>query len=163
MDRLADIRDKIHGFINRGTNLVLFGPAGTGKDHLAASLLWQAAYLGARIAAFTGPQLWSRTRDLIGDGGSESQLLNCLREPNVVLISDPTSPGKSLTDAQADWLYRIVDRRYRDLKPTWLTANVADRKDAETKLTVQVWDRLRDGAVTVDCNWPSYRKPERQI
>jgi hypothetical protein len=52
----------------------------------------------------------------------------------------------------------LIDDRYNDCKPTLVTMNVADGKEADTKLGSPILDRLRHGAITIKCEWPSYRK-----
>ena len=51
-----------------------------------------------------------------------------------------------------------IDRRYRDLKATVMTLNVATRKEAEDRLSPNIVDRLAHGAMAIHCNWPSYRR-----
>jgi hypothetical protein len=55
-----------------------------------------------------------------------------------------------------------VDYRYSHRKPIWLTLNVADGAEAELRMGAQTVDRLRDGALVLFCNWPSYRKADHQ-
>jgi DNA replication protein DnaC len=59
---------------------------------------------------------------------------------------------------QLSMLFRIIDRRYRDLKATVMTLNVATRAEAETRLSPNIVDRLAHGAMAIHCNWPSYRR-----
>ena len=41
----------------------------------------------------------------------------------------------------------------------WVTVNVNSRAELDSRMGVQLADRLVDGALTLFCNWPSYRKP----
>lgn len=76
----------------------------------------------------------------------------------MLAISDPTPPlGEVRSDWQRSLLFRIVDRRYRDLKPTWVTINAASAEEAEKRLTPNIIDRLSHDAVIVRCNWKSFR------
>jgi DNA replication protein DnaC len=160
---VSDIAHDIERHIAAGQNIVFFGPPGTGKDRLLASLIRAALHARKSVRFVSGANLWASTRDLIDRAVSEQSFLREFTAPDVLCISDPIPPGTSLSEFQASWLYRIVDGRYRDLKPVWVTANVADRKEGEMRMTPQVWDRLRDGAITIHCNWPSFRRPEKQI
>jgi hypothetical protein len=56
-------------------------------------------------------------------------------------------------------LFRAIDARYRDYRPTWVTINVGGGDEAEDRMGMQLVDRLRDRAVSIHCNWPSHRKP----
>ncbi len=55
-------------------------------------------------------------------------------------------------------MFRIVDKRYRENRPTWLTLNVSSGAEAAERIGVQTYDRLRHSAMGLFCNWPSYRK-----
>ena len=68
-------------------------------------------------------------------------------------------PKGDASQYNADVLMRIVDRRYRDCKPTWLTLNVLDGEEAERRLASPIVDRVRHGSLCLECNWPSYRTP----
>jgi DNA replication protein DnaC len=81
-----------------------------------------------------------------------------MTRPNVLAISDPTPPLGELSDYQRSMLFRVVDRRYRDLRPTWVTINAADSAEAERKIAPNIIDRLAHGALVLRCNWPSYRR-----
>ncbi len=36
--------------------------------------------------------------------------------------------------------------------------NVSSGEEAEKRIGAQIVDRLRDGALSIVCNWPSHRK-----
>jgi hypothetical protein len=55
-------------------------------------------------------------------------------------------------------LFRVVDARYRQCKPTWITVNAVGRTELDRRMGAQTADRITDGAVALFCNWPSYRK-----
>lgn len=150
----ANVSDRIE----TGEGLLLFGPKGTGKDHLAICCLREAAKAGYTTFAEDGQSLFQIFRDAIQSEASEKDRIAVYTKPDVLLISDPIPVGASASDYQRTILWRIIDRRYRDLKPTWVTMNVTDPKEAEAKLGGQIVDRLRDGATAVRCEWPSYRK-----
>lgn len=141
-----------------GNGLILIGPPGTGKDHLAIGCLREAAKAGHTVGWVDGHTLYQKFRDLIGSDTQEKSAVDEYTRPGVLLISDPVPQVGSVTEHQLTILWRIVDRRYRDQKPTWATLNALDRAEAERRLAPQVVDRLCDGALVVACNWESYRK-----
>lgn len=148
----------------RGGGLILYGPPGTGKDHLLVSLMRHAilAY-GMRVHWCNGQTLFGDFRDNIDKATSERELLAKYVRPLVLGISDPVPPKGEISSYAASMLYRIIEDRYRELKPTWVTVNVGDAKEASRELSGPILDRLRDTSVAVFCNWPSYRqarKPE---
>lgn len=145
-----------------GAGVVLSGPAGVGKDHLLCAMgVNVALYFGVSVSWTSGADLWASFRDAIGRDRSESYVLSPYQGAGVLVISDPVPPAGTLTEYQAGQLLRLVDWRYRYLRPTWVSLNVSGRKEADERLGVAVADRLRDGALCLACNWPSYRRPAR--
>ena len=145
--------------VDQGKNLVLFGPPGTGKDHLAIALSRKACEAGFVVKWTQGMRIFEKRRDGITLGESEKSLVSQYRQPDVLVISDPIPPYGNLNDGQSEFLFRIIDDRYRAMKPIWVTVNTGDGKELAGKIGVQVVDRLRHGALCLDCNWSSYRKP----
>ncbi|NLX55903.1 MAG: ATP-binding protein [Planctomycetaceae bacterium] len=183
-EALASVQDfagHLDDNLKAGANLILFGPKGTGKDHLLFSLmLYGVIHDGFSVLAVdsgyrclppepdkprrsiswtNGMDMFRRLRDSFGSGGdSESDWQTSYTRPDVLAISDPLPPVGALTDFQKAALFGILDVRYRRLRPVWLTANVASGAELDERLGPQNADRLRDGAVVVRCNWDSYRR-----
>ena len=106
-----------------------------------------------------GVDLFGMFRKTISDDDyTEETLIKRLSTPSILAISDPVPPLGSLTDYQAGMMFRVIDTRYRNLKPTWITVNATDAKELEERMTPQIVDRLKDGALAIFCNWESYRK-----
>jgi len=147
----------IASHIKHGNGLVLYGPAGTGKDHLAIA----AMRIASRQHRVYGR--YSRGVDLYSDirkhQTSEFKVDHYIDTP-LLVISDPVPPRGSLSDAQADGLYEILDKRYRKRRPTWATINISSSDQLSAILGTAVADRLIDNAVCVPCEWPSYRRPQ---
>jgi len=175
---VAAVRDycrNIKQRIAEGTNVLLLGPAGTGKDHLATAVARAAVnecggakdtYCGFRgevhpgfdIQWSNGPALFGEVRDTFDTkGAKEKRIIDRLVRADVLYLSDLLPPGNKLTDFQASIAYQVVDDRYNRGKPTWLTLNVASRAEMEAGLGSAIVDRLIDGAVILQCAWPSYR------
>lgn len=158
VDSLREYCRTIDDQVASGNNVLLFGPKGTGKDHLATCVL-KAAVMAGYTAAWTNGLDWFGTlRDGIDKGSSESAELSKLTVPTVLCISDPLPLFGELTQFQAVQLWRVIDRRYRDLKPTIVTLNVFDRTEAESRMGAALVDRLAHGALALFCNWESHRK-----
>jgi DNA replication protein DnaC len=142
-----------------GTNIVLFGPSGTGKDHLLLGLARVAiTEHHTKVRWQSGQELYSALRDAMKEDYPEGDVLSPYLGASVLLLSDPLPPRGELTEYQAASLFRVIDYRYRNLKPTWVTLNVASGEEAEKRMGVQVVDRLRHGALSLHCSWPSFRK-----
>jgi DNA replication protein DnaC len=141
-----------------GRGLVFLGGVGGGKDHLMAAALYEAA--GKHRAAckwVNGLDLFGDARDRIARKECESEQVEELTGTDILAISDPLPPGGSLTDWQINLLLRVIDRRYRDMRPIFVTVNADDERDADERLTAPVWDRLQECCEVVKCCWASYR------
>ena len=150
--------------VKNGSNLILAGPTGTGKDHLLASTVRESIshmepeYMSMNTFRWTsGPLLFADLRDGMSTKQTEHEILSPLRTAKVLAISDLCLT--TLSDWQVQAVYRVVDHRYNNMKPTWITANVANRQELEEATSRQIVDRLTDGALYVPCDWKSYRKP----
>jgi DNA replication protein DnaC len=153
-------RERLEHHLSTGTNLLLIGPSGAGKDHLLAALAKWACFKHRRTVRWIeGPELYAAAREAIRGDLPEFVLIDDYSRPDVLVLSDPLPPRGQITDAQAELLWRIVHRRYKDLRPIWCSVNVSGEADAAARLAPQIVDRLVDGAVIVRCEWESYRRP----
>lgn len=143
-----------------GRGLILFGPKGTGKDHLAMALATHAIMNhGLDVEWVNGMDLFGRFRDAMDDKDTtEHDLVRHYARRQILYISDPVPPVGNLTEFQAATLFRILDTRYSNMMPTWITVNVTSAAELDARIGAQNGDRLRDGALAIFCNWPSYRK-----
>lgn len=114
---------------------------------------------GLTVDWLNGLELYAEIRRLIGNERDEMAFLRPFRKPSILILSDPLPPKGDASPYNADVLMRIIDERYRAMKPTWLTMNVADGDEAERRLASAVVDRVRDGSLCLECNWPSHRRP----
>jgi len=147
-----------------GGGLVLFGRPGCGKDHLAVA----AGYFGILQHGYSvqwihGLELFEQSRKLIRTDGDESYFVREFVKPKILIVSDPIPPKGDASQYNADVLMRIVDRRYRETRPTWFTLNVLDGEEAERRLASPIVDRVRHGSLCLECNWPSYRQPTGKV
>lgn len=159
IDGMPSLRD--------GGGLILYGPQGTGKDHLQFAMLRHAVLEWGYSAAWRdGMRLQDEMRRAIGDG-NESDLRRRLSEPQILAISDPLPPspdGKGELNAwNLGFLRDVIDRRYSELKSTWFTFNGTSRKDLDPILSPPLAARMVDSSVCIHCNWPTYRKPAREF
>lgn len=156
---IAEYCDGLSQRIECGDGVLLFGPPGTGKDHLLAHLMNFAIRAGKSVKWVNGMDLFGEVRDRMDDERqTERQLVEGLVAPQVLAISDPAPPFGKLTEFQGAMLFRIIDGRYSARLPTWVTLNAANAKEMDDRIGPQVVDRLTDGALVVPCNWATHRK-----
>lgn len=142
--------------------ILFVGPPGAGKDHLAAAAAGYAIRKhGLSVSWINGVEWYARQRDRINGPGTEAAEVAKLVAPDVLLISDPIPPDTALTSYQAQMLYQVVDRRYRNLKATWATVNAKNKSDLASRLTGPIADRLNHDAAVIQCWWESYRTAAR--
>lgn len=140
-----------------GTNVMLVGTCGTGKDHLCFCVANAAHKAGMRINWINGEELFADARDSMDGRSTEAELVAKYTQPDFLWLSDPVPLRGELTEWQMRFLYRIIDSRYRSLKPILLTANADSQADLLKKLGSQIADRLMDSAIRCFCKWKSHR------
>lgn len=159
VQHVRDYMFEIEQRVADGSGLFLIGPPGTGKDHLMVAVLFAAINKGLNALWVDGMELFAGSRDNIDTAKTEASWLSTYTKPDLLAISDPVPPLGSVKEGfQLATLFSIIDRRYRDLKPTLMTLNVSDRDEAERRMAPNIVDRLAHGAMVLRCDWPSYRK-----
>lgn len=156
--RLRELSRDVEALASEGRGLVLYGAVGTGKDHLLAAMLYAAAARGVPCAWASGQELYGRIRDGMDAGSREEDFFRELCRPQVLAISDPIPPSGAPSAWNLSQLYRLLDRRYRLLRSTWVSLNATSAEDADAKLSAPLFDRLRDGAELLPCFWPTFRR-----
>lgn len=163
LEQLKDYALNSVKHISEGKNVVLYGPKGAGKDHLLMGLA-RAVAIQAGFAPYwvNGIELFSQMQDEACGRGFRQILddRDDYQKTPLLYISDPLPPTGVLSEFQQAGLYRIVDYRYSNLKPIWMTLNVSDGAEAEARMGAQVVDRLRHDGLLLECNWPSFRESQ---
>ena len=151
---LDDLPDRME----RGENVIAFGPVGGGKDFFAAGMMRTAVLkYGLSCWWVNGLDFFGDMRDQIGHDGTERDILRGLIAADILVMSDPLPVAGTLTPYQINTLFRVVDARYRNLRPTWLTVNCLNLDDAAASLGVPTFSRLTENALGLHCNWADYR------
>jgi DNA replication protein DnaC len=162
----TDRLDKLKGYAEQmaenfadGRGVWLFGPCGTGKDHLSSALCRIAIWrFGKRVRWVDGMRLFADLRDSFDNNKtSEASLVDGYAKCDVLAISDPLPPMGDMRDYMTSLLFRIIDTRYSAMLPTIITANVT-KDDSDKRFGAPIVDRLRHSSLTLNCNWESYRK-----
>ena len=160
VEALQDYAANLSAEVEAGNGLVLYGPSGTGKDHLLAGLAKVAIVQHGRQVRWQGGlDLYGELRDRMDrQCETEGALVRHLVYPAILILSDPLPPSGPLTQFQAATLLRVLDSRYRKLRVTWVSLNVASGAEADERLGSPLVDRLRHGSLMCCCNWPSFRR-----
>lgn len=139
------------------SSIVLAGPCGTGKDHLLSALARRACDAGLVVVARNGAEVFADIRASIANNQPEDSVVEPLVNADVFVLSDVSQAGIALTPFQLQTLYRIVDYRYREMKPNWISTNCETREQLADNVGHAIADRLFHGAMIQKCAWDSYR------
>lgn len=143
-----------------GHGLVLAGKPGTGKSHLACAILQHImpAHIGAYVTVM---DLIRRLRAGWGGrtGDGEADVLDQLANLPLLVIDELGVQFNS--DGERVHLHDVLDRRYREQKPTILLTNF---EDAELIACIgeRVYDRLTETATRIEFSWKSHRVEARK-
>jgi DNA replication protein DnaC len=146
------------GWLNTGANLLLFGPPGTGKSHLAAALGFALIENGWRV-------LFTRTTDLVQrmqiarrELALESAIAR-LDKYHLVILDDITYVTKDQVETSV--LFELISARY-ERRSLLITANQPfgqwGKIFPDQAMTVAVVDRLVHHASIFEMNVESFRR-----
>ena len=140
-----------------GDSLMLIGPVGTGKSHLAAAIVNALIPQGVAAIFQPVPELFQRLNATYGRESreTEAQLLSALQEADLLVLDDVGAEKPSA--ANETRLYQIVDARYRGKKPMALTSNL-DVNQLRTQVGERTIDRLIEVCQIVRLEATSYRR-----
>ncbi len=140
--------------IENGVNLLLYGRSGTGKTRLATSIVKEWEGVGYYITAREYTRL-IRSTYAPNSYTSEDDVVNRFAEYSILAIDEI---GKQFDTANERYmLFDIIDKRYRELKPTVLISNM-NLEDTQQFLGVATFERIREnGGKALLFDWESFR------
>lgn len=158
---LKAYQENIRAEVAAGRGIVLYGPTGTGKDHLLIGLGRVAVKHGLSVRWEYGPDLAARCRAAMdSDELRENAIIRSLTGPDVLILSDPIPIRGDLSGYQATTLGRIIHQRDREGRTIWVSMNATSRGDADERLGAPLEDRLENAAIVAECFWTTHRKPQ---
>lgn len=149
------------GFIDRCEAVLIMGPSGVGKSHLATALGIRACEAGYRVEYHRASELFPILHTALADE-SLDDLLEALGRPHVMIIDElGAGPRKPDQDFGA-LFYELVVARHRHgsfiIVSNFDPTDWANKLDNEPLVAAAV-DRLLDGAhvISVPKDAPSFR------
>ena len=142
-----------------GKWLVLIGPCGTGKGHLAAAIATQIIREYDQWVKFKKYiELVSSIKNTWG-GRTEDTEQEIITEACKcdLLIMDEIGVQFD-TNAERVLIYRVLDSRYENLKPLIMTTNLCEKEIGKV-VGQRILDRMCEPPnEIIILNWPSYRQ-----
>ena len=144
-------------FIERKESVILCGPVGVGKTHLAQALGHQACRTGYNVLFMKASRLLADLGGGRADETWEKRIQHYLK-PNLLIVDDFAM--KEFTKTQAEDIYELIDRRHRNSSLV-VTANRAP-KDwyplfPNPVIAESALDRLISGSHMITLTGISYR------
>ena len=142
-----------------GANLLLLGSVGTGKTGLAIGVMRELFSDGIGCRFGTVPDLLDGLRPRTGPDGrpdptSGSAGLRALTTVDVLLMDD--LGAEKASEWQAETLYKLVNTRYEEERPTIVTTN-RTLDDLDAAVGPRTMSRLVSGAALVHVGGPDRR------
>ena len=146
------------GWIDNGANLLLFGPPGAGKSHLAAAVGFALVENGRRVLFTRTSELVQRLQVARRELALENALAK-LDKYHVLILDDISYVSKD--QAETSVLFELIGMRY-ERRSLLITANQPfgewDKVFPGHAMTLAAIDRLVHHSTIIEMNVESYRR-----
>lgn len=147
-------------WLQRGENLLLFGPSGVGKTHLVAAVGRSMIELGARVKFFSATALVQHLQQAKLELSLPNRLL-ALDKFELLILDDIGYVKRS--EAETSVLFELISHRY-ERRSLAITSNhpfsAWDAIFADTTMTVAAVDRLVHHATIIEIKTESFRRQQ---
>lgn len=151
-------------FIQRRENIVLLGPSGTGKTHIAIALGYLATLAGLKTRFITAADLLLQLDTAQRQGKLKQTLQRSVKAPSLLIIDE--IGYLPMTSEQANLFFQVIANRY-EKGSIIVTSNLSfgqwgDTFAGNTALTSAMLDRILHHAHVIHIKGDSYRLKDKR-
>jgi DNA replication protein DnaC len=140
-----------------GESLMFWGEPGNGKSHLATAVANELTAKGKRVVFISMPDLLEKIKATFNKNSveTEAEIMRGLQMCDLLIIDD--IGAEKVSDWVQEVIFRIVDGRYKRVKPIMATSNLEPKELAE-RIGKRAYDRLIEISQPIQNEATSYRR-----